>query len=247
MSVEVLATSSENVQARAEMRRLGIDFACPLPLRVLRKIRLVKGVSIGDIRKSWDVLKTIQFVEGKVSKSSPILDVGAYASEILCILYKQGFSDLTGIDFNPKLAQMPHAGVIKYQSCDFTQTRLPSEAFEVITAISVLEHGFCGPNILREVSRLLRPGGYFVGSIDYWPEKIDTSGIMAFGTDWRIFSRDELESFIQEARSFGMVPVGQLNLKVSETTVSWLRRRYTFAWFALQKISDAGTNSTSVH
>ena len=240
MSVEVLARSSEYVLARTEMRRRGIDFACPWALRVLRKIRFVKGVSIGDVRKSWDVLKTVQFVEGRVAKTSPILDMGAYASEILCILHKLGFSDLTGIDFNPKLEYMPYAGAIKYILGDFTQTAFASETFGAITAISVLEHGFCSATVLREVSRILRPGGYFIGSIDYWPEKLDTNGVTAFGVDWRIFSRGELEGLIQEAATFGMVPVGKLNFEASETTVTWLRRRYTFAWFVLQKIDSAG-------
>jgi len=243
MSVEVLARSSEYERARGEMRRRGIDFTCPWPLRVLHKIRLVKGVSVGDVRKSWDVLKTIQFVEEKVSKTSPILDMGAYASEILCILHKLGFSDLTGIDFNPKLACMPYAGAIKYVPGDFTQTAFASETFGAITAISVLEHGFCSATVLREVSRILRPGGYFIGSIDYWPEKLDTNGVRVFGVDWRIFSRGELESLIQEAGSFGMVPVGQLNFEASETTVSWFRRQYTFAWFALQKVNRVGCES----
>src|SRR6266852_2184945 len=176
MSVQVLPSSRENALARAEMHRRGIDFASPYHLRVLRKIGAVKGVTIGDRRKSWDVLKSVHFVEQKVSKTSPILDVGAYASEILCIFHKLGFSELTGIDFNPKLAAMPHAGAIKYVLGDFRETSFPPAAFQVVTAISVLEHGFCGL-ALKEVSRMLKPGGYFIASVDYWPEKIDTSGI----------------------------------------------------------------------
>jgi SAM-dependent methyltransferase len=198
-----------------------------------------KGVAIGDKRKSWDVLKTARFLETNVSKASAVLDVGAYASEILYILYKLGFADLTGIDLNPNLGRMPQLGDIKYVSGDFTKTDFPSQRFGAVTAISVLEHGFCGAKVFSEVSRLLQPRGYFVGSIDYWPDKIDTSGIDFFGVDWKIFSKNELLGLISEARQFGLVPVGQLEFDASERTVRCSGRRYTFAWFAFQKLETS--------
>lgn len=236
MSVEVLTNSLDNVRARTEMRRREIDFLSSWPLRALHKMRIVKSAPVGDKKKSWDVLKTFRFLEERVSKGTPVLDLGAYSSEILCILNDQGFSDLTGIDLSPKLGQMPHAGAIRYVSGDFTESPFMRETFGAVTAISVLEHGFCGPKVLKEVSRILRPGGYFVGSIDYWPEKIDTRRIRVYGLDWNIFSTDELLGLIDEAGSYGMVPVGQLNFQASERTVAWLEKRYTFAWFAFQKV-----------
>jgi len=105
----------------------------------------------------------------------------------------------------------------------------------VITAVSLLEHGFQENQILREMSRILMPAGYFVGSIDYWPEKIDTAGIKAFGLDWRIFSKVEVLSFVEQARAYGLLPVGNLNLQAGDRTIRWLGRKYTFAWFAFRK------------
>ncbi len=37
---------------------------------------------VGDELKSWDVLKTVQFLQKNVGKNSSVLDIGAYASEI---------------------------------------------------------------------------------------------------------------------------------------------------------------------
>jgi len=56
-----------------------------------------------------------------------------------------------------------------------------------------------------------------------------------YGLDWTIFSKDELLNLIEEAGKHGLVPVGQLNFDASEPTVRWLKRDYTFAWFAFQK------------
>jgi SAM-dependent methyltransferase len=218
------------------MRRRNLDFVTPWFARVLHKARVVKGVSVGDLKKSWDVLKTLEFLEQHVSKSTPVLDLGAYASEILCNLYKMGFSDLTGIDLNPRLMGMPYQQNIKYLTGDFTHTAFSDETFGAITAISVVEHGFCGPQVFREASRILKNGGYLVGSTDYWPEKIDTSGVTTFGLEWTIFSKDEILDLIKKAANNHLVPVGALNLEASKPTVRWLKRHYTFAWFAFQKV-----------
>jgi SAM-dependent methyltransferase len=221
------------------MRRRGLDSVTPFFSRVLHKTRLASGVNVGDLIKSWDVLKTLKFIEENVSSTSPILDIGAYASEVLCSLHKMGFQNLTGIDLNPKLRQMPFAEFIKYVAGDFTRSSFPAETFAAITAISVVEHGFSSSDFFKEMSRLLRPGGYLIGSTDYWPEKIDTSGITIFGVDWKIFSQYELSDFIAEAANYGLSPVGDLDFEASEKIVNYFQRQYTFAWFALQKRTHA--------
>jgi SAM-dependent methyltransferase len=236
VSLEVLEKSVDNTRARAEIRRRGLDFVTPWFGRILHKTRIVRGVNVGLQKKSWDVLRTLQFMEQHVSKTTPILDLGAYGSEVLCSLGKMGFSDLTGIDLNPALMRMPHKKNIKYVTGDFTQTAFPSETFGAITAISVLEHGFSGPKVFREISRILKTGGYLIGSTDYWPEKIDTNGVIVYGLDWTIFSKREFLNLIEEAGKHGLVPVGPLNFDASEPTVRWFKRDYTFAWFAFKRV-----------
>jgi SAM-dependent methyltransferase len=245
MSFEVLARSVQNTSARAEMARRGLSLVRPWYVRAVHKTRVIKGVNIGDTRKSWDVWKSVQFVQANVHRTSPILDVGAYASEILCILYRLGFSDLTGIDLDSGLKRMPHQDAIKYVSGDFMRNSFPPGTFKAITAISVLEHGFREDEMLKETSRILAPGGYFIGSIDYWPEKIDTTGIKAFGLDWRIFSQPEVLSFVRQARSYRLFPVGELDLRASEKTISWSGRDYTFAWFVFRKAEHELSAETS--
>ena len=237
MSVEVLTRTGDNMRARAEMRRRGVDCITPWFQKVLHRTRLANGVIVGHAKKSWDVLKTLEFIEEHVSRTTPILDLGACSSELLCSLYKMGFSALTGIDLNPDVTRMPYNQNVKYVTGDFTNTSFPEEAFGAITAISVLEHGYCGPKAFREVSRILETGGYLIGSTDYWPEKIDTRGVTAYGLDWRIFSKGELLELIAEAGKHGLLPVGQLHFEAPEPTVRWFKRDYTFAWFAFQKVS----------
>jgi len=89
--------------------------------------------------------------------------------------------------------------------------------------------------LLNEISRLLRPGGYFIASVDYWPDKIDTTGSKMFGMDWRIFSREEVLAFLEEARGYGLSPCGPISLEANEALIEAAGKNYTFAWLVLQK------------
>jgi SAM-dependent methyltransferase len=237
MTVEVLKSRSEIRGARAEMRRMGIDCATPRIVSTLRKIGLMPGIVLGDCEKSWDVLKTVGFLERAVPKDAPVLDIGAYASEVPCALFKAGYTDLTGIDLNPAVRSMPQTDRIRYIVGDFMKTPFVDGAFRAVTAISVIEHGFDGEKLLAELARLILPGGYFLASIDYWPDKVDTTGIRAFGMDWTIFSEANLRDFLIEAKQFGFSPSGELDFTARDRTVSWMGKRYTFAWIALRKDS----------
>jgi SAM-dependent methyltransferase len=130
---------------------------------------------------------------------------------------------------------MPYARNIRWQVADFMHTPFADHSFGAITAISVIEHGFQSEALLSEISRLLKPGGYFLASFDYWPAKIATSEVKLFGLDWRIFSRDEVTAFLADARRHGLESRGEVNLEATSPPILWGGRRYTFALAALEK------------
>lgn len=235
LTVRILKNKREIAVSRKEMRRLGIDCADGVLRSLLRKLHLPVGPRLGDRVKSWDVLHTVNHICERLGSKDQILDLGAYASEILPVLHRSGFTSLTGIDLNPDLRNMPDANRISYIVRNFYESDLPTGSFAAVTAISVIEHGFDSKRLLSEVSRLLRPGGYFLASVDYWSEKINTNGIKAFGLDWMIFSQADLQNFLNDAAGFGLVPVGEIDFASDQAPISWLGKSYTFAWFALKK------------
>jgi SAM-dependent methyltransferase len=235
MAVSVLKTKNQVLSSRAEMKRRGIDCVSSFAERALRKFGLLRGVNIGDRVKSWDVLRTVWFLEEHVPKDVPVLDLGASGCEILPILHRLGYSNLAGIDLDPGIVNMPHAEAIRYLAADFMNVPREDGSFGCVTAISVIEHGFDAERLLTEMARILRPGGFLVASVDYWPEKIDTTGIAAYGMDWIIFSREDLQSFLGQAEGFGLQPVGALDFDAGEKVANWMGRSYTFAWIALCK------------
>jgi SAM-dependent methyltransferase len=99
----------------------------------------------------------------------------------------------------------------------------------------VIEHGLQPARLLEEMSRLLAPNGCFIASFDYWPEKVDTTGVRFFDMEWCIFSSDEVRSFVEKAAGYGFAPEGPLALDAGEPTVRYADRDYTFAWMALRK------------
>jgi SAM-dependent methyltransferase len=237
VSVEVLKTKADVEQARARLEErgiscLGMAFDGRSPWR---RLMGDPPASVGDRVKSWDILRTVEHLERSHPRSARVLDLGAYSSEILCTLHRAGYERLTGIDLNPRVRRMPFADGIRWEVGNFLQAPFRDGAFDVITSVSVIEHGFDAPVLFREMARLLSPGGTFIASFDYWPEKIDTRGTKFFGMDWLIFSREDVEAAIGRAREFGFTPVGALALDASERTIQCAGRDYTFAWMALRR------------
>jgi len=130
---------------------------------------------------------------------------------------------------------MPEQGSIRYETTNFMHTPFPDASFKAITSISVIEHGFDSHSLLKEMSRLLQSGGYFIASFDYWPEKIDTTGIKFFGMDWLIFSKEDVNNFITLAATFGLRPSAPMDFDSDETCIEGGGKNYTFGWLTLQK------------
>src|SRR5262245_1394733 len=235
MAASVLRTHSQILEARRTLLARNLGWRSAPLARLLRKMRLLRTQEIGDALKSWDVLQTAEFAERHLAKDQSVLDIGAFASEIPIVLHRMGFSHVSGVDLNPAVEKMPYADKIRYRVSDFLKTPFESGSFSLVTAISVIEHGFRPKELFSEISRLLKPGGYFVASFDYWPEKISTEGIRMFGMDWRIFSKGEVEDLIRTAGAHGLVPEGAIDLDAEERPINFFGRSYTFAWLALRK------------
>jgi SAM-dependent methyltransferase len=235
MAMEVLRDKSQISQARQELINKGASLV-DSPLRsLMRKLGLIPGIAIGDMLKSWDVLATVNFLQKHVAKNEPVLDIGCYASEIIVALHKLGYVNLSGADLNPNLRQMPYPDTIHYEIVDFLQTKFQDASFRAITSISVIEHGFNGLLLLKEISRLLKPGGYFIASFDYYPEKINTEGTKYFDMEWKIFSQEEIAGFVAEAAGYGLSPCGRMHYSVKDRPIDYGGKQYTFGWLALIK------------
>lgn len=235
--MEVLKSKQQISDARNLLDKMNASTLEPKWRTHLRRIGIGAGIPVGDAVKSWDVYMTLDFLSKHVGKSESILDIGAYASEVIVALHKLGYTNLAAADLNPELKNMPFNDVIDYRISDFLHTPFDDSSFKAITSISVIEHGYDGESLMREVSRLLLPNGYFIASFDYWPDKIDTSGTRFFDMDWLIFSREDVAGLIETAASHGLEPVGNIDTGADEKAISCAGYDYTFGWLVFRKSS----------
>jgi len=235
VTLHVLRSQNAISASRRELVSMGAS-AIDNPIMAFgRRLRIIRGVKVGDRVKSWDLLQTIKFLNANISKADPVLDIGCYASEITSALHRIGYTNLSGADLNPDLTKMPYQDQIRYEVTDFMNTKFGTDSFSAITSISVIEHGFNPRRLLTEMSRILRPGGYFIASFDYWPQKIDTSDTKFFDMDWTIFSKEEVSDFINLAAVYSLSPVGELIFDGNERPIECGGHSYTFGWLVLRK------------
>ncbi len=233
--MKVLQRRSEIHDSRKRLESINASSLESKLHQILRRLGLNKGVPIGDWLKSWDVNLTIEFIRENLKKDQAILDIGAYASEMTVALHKLGFTNLAGVDLNPELKKMPFNQDIRFEISDFLATPFADASYDAVTSISVIEHGFDGNKLLSEVSRILKPGGYFLASFDYWPDKIETDGIKFFDMDWLIFSKADILELIALGKDYGLKPVGELAFDSGDKPINCANKDYTFGWIALQK------------
>jgi len=212
------------------------------------------GVPIAEgAAKSWDMGRAFDFIRGHSKKDACILDVGAYKSRLLEWLYTDGYRGLYGCDisgiewrwvaslylremrFLDLLGWLCGKGPIRLSRQDLLKTKYPSSHFNVITSISVIEHGVDTRLYVKEMSRLLKPGGYLITSCDYWPTYIETLGTLPYGLNWNIQTQKDVEGLIRLAADSNLFLIEPMDFSYEEPVVKWNGKEYTFAFFIFKK------------
>lgn len=189
-----------------------------------------------DGPKSWDALATLDFILSHTDASARVLDAGGEAySPLVEWLFLYGYKRLhvLNLAFEHDFVRGP----VEYVRGDCTETAYPSEYFDVIACLSVIEHGVDIEKFLQESHRILRPGGFLVVSTDYWKDPVDTEGKRAYGTEVKVFTAAEIQGLVDGARSIGFTPTGEIDYSTAERAVRWERMAldFTFIVFALRK------------
>lgn len=190
-----------------------------------------------DASKNWDTLIAYSEIIKNTTSDARILDAGAEIySMILPWLFLSGYTKLfaNNLVFKNKFRR----GTIIYDFGDITKTNFPPNHFEVVTCLSVIEHGVDLDNFFQEMKRIINTNGLLIISTDYYETKINTEGKIEYGNRIKIFCRQEIESMIEIAKKNDFNITSDLRLASDDKPVRWERfdLDYTYICLTLKNI-----------
>jgi 2-polyprenyl-3-methyl-5-hydroxy-6-metoxy-1,4-benzoquinol methylase len=129
----------------------------------------IKNADIEQIKNTPSLMISTGYSANLVKNRFPvetkILDIGCGGGEFLEQLRKVGFSDLSAADIEQSNDLLKNG--IDFQAVDFCYKELPWEkdTFDLITAWEVFEHLENPHFLIKELGRVLKPGGVIIISM----------------------------------------------------------------------------------
>lgn len=240
--IRILKGEAQIAEARAKLRATGFDTsrgwrrAVYWLLYLARFRRPAEPVAVG---KSWDVWTMYEAVNAHApDRDALVFEMGSFNSEIPLVLWRAGYRNIRAADFNPLGRCIRWYGnQIDFRHEDFYNPDLKPGSVGVMTAVSVIEHGYDQAKLIATAARLLAPGGVFVLTTDYREDGAPVpADFRAFNLTYRIFSRADLESLVRAAADAGLELLGPAEWGPSDYPIVWEGWRFTFAFVGFRKV-----------
>jgi SAM-dependent methyltransferase len=119
-------------------------------------------------------------VRGLIGSRGRILDIGCGDGSALMKMRSHGDWELYGVEFDAAAAAKARARGIDARAGDVGGAGFEDESFDLIRMGHVIEHVLDPAQTVAHVSRLLKPGGYFVGETP----NADCVDFRLFGKYW---------------------------------------------------------------
>jgi SAM-dependent methyltransferase len=176
-------------------------------------------------------------LEHAPDRTARIFEMGSFNSEIPLVLWRAGYRNIRASDFNPLgRAIRWYGNRIDFRCEDFYAPDLEPGSVGVMTALSVIEHGYDQARLVATAARLLEPGGVFLFTTDYREEgHAIPDHVRPFGLSYRVFSRADIESLVRDAAAVGLELLAPPEWGPSEYPIEWEGRRFTFVFVGLRK------------
>ena len=110
---------------------------------------------------NWDDTLFREYILNVMKPHHRVLDIGAGAGIVEQMNFKGLAGSIVGIDLDERVLSNPW--IDEAHHCDASHTPFSNNEFDIIVCDNVLEHIAEPDAFIEEVSRLLKPGGLFLG------------------------------------------------------------------------------------
>ena len=201
-----------------------------------------KDTSEAAVRTRRNDVQKLELVI-KHKETGALLDLGCAMGGFLDVAQDSGF-EVTGLELSDFSAKHTEKELgCKVYNCDLLQANIPSNSFDVITMWDVIEHLKNPEETLKEIERILKPGGYLfatTGDIGSLYAKIT-------GRYWHLMTPPQHLFFFTRPSLTKMLGRAKLNVKEfvypgKRASISFIlfKARETFGIFVspLQKLAE---------
>ena len=241
----LLQDFNEIKAARSYLKRSNLSFLKSKLVNRISSKEWIPFEPLGDIYKSWDIFHSLNIMKySSCDFNSEILDMGSYGSEITHIINRIGYRNISVVDFNPNIKKANHG----LNFCKnifigdmYEKNTYSGNKFDLITNISVIEHGYDKNKFINIIDNILNEKGILLISFDYSSHKLDTSQLRLFNLSWDIFIPEMVSDLVQSLSKINVVPIIDNNyeiLKNSYTPIIHHGLKYTFAFMGFKRISE---------
>ena len=140
------------------------------------------------------------------------LDIGAGDGQFLSLLIKRGFSDVQGVEpSKAPIAMAQNQIKNKIKNCFFNGNAFPENSVSLITCFQTLEHVLDPQKLIKDVYRILKPGGVFYSVSHNYRSFIGK----ILGTKSPIYDIEHLQLYSRQSLSSLYHCVGFDNIKIN--------------------------------
>ena len=147
----------QTIQATRKTRRSCAASALEAAYRKGQQVR-IENISQQQAGELYS--RTLRFITHFVNEGR-LLDVGCGSGWLAYLLAQHGF-EVDGIDLNEDCFEVPDLPTLALRSGSATDIPCAAESFDIVIANTVLEHIVDPGRVLREMARVLKPGGLLI-------------------------------------------------------------------------------------
>jgi SAM-dependent methyltransferase len=116
--------------------------------------------TVSSYARAWLHRRSVRELQRYLAPPNRVLDVGCGTGELLSVIRSAGNSDVFGVEPSPAAAQIARDERGHHvQTGTLEQMKLRSESIDIVLLSHVLEHLPSPKRTMREISRILKPGG----------------------------------------------------------------------------------------